>query len=134
MCIGLVGSSQYLLPVDRPRDTSFVSKISRMVIKLCAAPPDFIYMYLYTILRYLVIVYIYEFLGRSCVLFHCRQWGNCVEAVIMEKTAQGVDPMYGRVVFKSISVIPLILNGNSTAKFVINGKHLRARIFVPKNI
>ncbi|XP_068664875.1 uncharacterized protein [Aristolochia californica] len=64
--------------------------------------------------------------------FFRSSWGDCVESLMIEKTPAGVDPMFGRVVFSNASLIRRILNGNFTAQFVINGKHLRARLFIPR--
>ncbi|XP_068634695.1 uncharacterized protein [Aristolochia californica] len=72
-------------------------------------------------------------LRREEVLrFFTSRWGNCVQTLSIERTQNDSQPMYGRVVFNNASVIPLILNGSTTAKFVVNGKHLWARLFVPK--
>ncbi|KAG9441636.1 hypothetical protein H6P81_017490 [Aristolochia fimbriata] len=72
--------------------------------------------------------------NRSMFLTFSRgKWGSdCVDTLTIGRTAPGVDPMFGRIVFKDTSLTTRILNGNSTAQFVINGKHLRARMFVPK--
>ncbi|KAG9452949.1 hypothetical protein H6P81_005853 [Aristolochia fimbriata] len=63
-------------------------------------------------------------LRREEVLrFFTSRWGNCVQTLSIERTQNDSQPMYGRVVFSNASVIPLILNGNTTAKFVVNEIH-----------
>ncbi|XP_047095286.1 uncharacterized protein LOC124707668 [Lolium rigidum] len=57
--------------------------------------------------------------------------GPCVEAVMVERAPSGQMPVYGRVVLRSPDMIPLLLGGQQTAKYIIKGKHLWARIFVP---
>ncbi|KAK8963960.1 hypothetical protein KSP40_PGU000635 [Platanthera guangdongensis] len=39
--------------------------------------------------------------------------------------------MYRRVVFKSASVVALVLNGQRTAKFMMDGRHLWAPMYLP---
>ncbi|KAM0883148.1 hypothetical protein ACQ4PT_031834 [Festuca glaucescens] len=57
--------------------------------------------------------------------------GPCVEAVMVERAPAGQMPVYGRVVLRSPDMIPVLLGGQQTAKYIIKGKHLWARIFVP---
>ncbi|XP_042513166.1 uncharacterized protein LOC122088088 [Macadamia integrifolia] len=64
--------------------------------------------------------------------FFTSRWGQVVEDVLIERTDPGVAPQYGRIVFTSPHIIPLVLNGQPTAKFTLRGKHLRARVYVPK--
>jgi hypothetical protein len=48
---------------------------------------------------------------------------------------QGVpsqQPLYARLVVRSASSIPVVLDGKSKAKFTINGKHVWARKYVRK--
>jgi hypothetical protein len=63
----------------------------------------------------------------------CRVYGPCVEAVMIEKVAPGQLPVYGRMVLRSAAMIPVVLNGRQTAKFLIKGRHLWARIYVPSS-
>ncbi|KAJ1296266.1 hypothetical protein BS78_01G287000 [Paspalum vaginatum] len=60
-------------------------------------------------------------------------YGPCVEAVMIEKVAPGQLPVYGRVVLRSAAMIPVVLDGQQTAKFLIKGKHLWARIYIPSS-
>ncbi|KAK7857841.1 hypothetical protein CFP56_015906 [Quercus suber] len=46
-------------------------------------------------------------------------------------TRPGQDPVYGRIIFTTSLVIPMVLNGQVKAKFLVNSKHLWARIYVP---
>lgn len=50
----------------------------------------------------------------------------------MQDVPVNAQPLYARVVFRSISIIPLILNNTEKRKFEINGKHAWARKYVPK--
>jgi hypothetical protein len=61
----------------------------------------------------------------------CRIHGPCVESVMVERAAPGQLPVYGRVVLRSAAMIPVLLNGQPTAKYIIKGRHLWARIYVP---
>ncbi|XP_020589757.1 uncharacterized protein LOC110031063 [Phalaenopsis equestris] len=65
--------------------------------------------------------------------FNMRFGRPCVEMVMIEKAPVGVPPMYGRVVFTTASVIAVLLNGQKTAKFMIKGRHLWARVYVPRH-
>ncbi|XP_025792418.1 uncharacterized protein LOC112873624 [Panicum hallii] len=58
-------------------------------------------------------------------------FGPCVETVMVEKVAPGQQPVYGRVVLRSAAMIPVVLDGRQTAKFLIKGRHLWARIYIP---
>nr|XP_029120153.1 uncharacterized protein LOC105043873 [Elaeis guineensis] len=64
--------------------------------------------------------------------FFNTRYGPCVETVMIEKASARQRPMYGRLVFRSASTIAVVLNGQQTAKFVIKGKHLWARIYLPR--
>ncbi|XP_073002612.1 uncharacterized protein [Typha latifolia] len=71
--------------------------------------------------------------GREEIVeYFTEKWGNCIERVMMERTATGITPMYGRIVFTSESFIGLVLNGERLVKFVINGRQLWARKYVPR--
>lgn len=61
-----------------------------------------------------------------------RRWGDCIERVMMERTPPGVTPMYGRIVFTGESFIGLVLNGERLVKFMVNGRQLWARKYVPR--
>ncbi|KAJ6701177.1 hypothetical protein OIU74_012517 [Salix koriyanagi] len=55
-----------------------------------------------------------------------------VQNVFIERTQPGKDAQFGRIVFTNSLVIPRILNGQTKAKFMVNRKHLWARIYVPR--
>ncbi|KAL1805759.1 hypothetical protein ACET3Z_028827 [Daucus carota] len=60
-------------------------------------------------------------------------FGDCIESIYMEDVTEIDDqPLFARIVFYQASMIYLILNGLSKASFIINGKHVRMRKFVPK--
>ncbi|XP_062206095.1 uncharacterized protein LOC133907969 [Phragmites australis] len=65
--------------------------------------------------------------------FFNSMYGPCVEAVMLEKAAPGQLPVYGRMVLRSAAMIPAVLDGLQTAKFLIKGRHLWARIYVPSS-
>ncbi|XP_077234345.1 uncharacterized protein LOC143876526 [Tasmannia lanceolata] len=75
----------------------------------------------------------YPLRREDIIEFFTSNWGNCVENVMVERTPPGVHPMFGRLILNSVSVIPLILNGQQRAKFVIKGRHLWARMFMPRH-
>jgi len=52
---------------------------------------------------------------------------------MVEKVAPGQQPVYGRVVLRSAAMIPVVLDGRQTAKFLIKGRHLWARIYIPSS-
>ncbi|CAN6283929.1 unnamed protein product [Urochloa humidicola] len=60
-------------------------------------------------------------------------FGPCVETVMVENVAPGQCPVYGRMVLRSAAMIPVVLKGRETAKFVINGRHLWARVYIPSS-
>ncbi|XP_038971344.1 uncharacterized protein LOC120104398 [Phoenix dactylifera] len=64
--------------------------------------------------------------------FFTGRFGPCIDMIMIERAPMGGQPMYGRVVFSSTSMIAVVLNGQRTAKFIIKGKHLWARIYIPR--
>ncbi|XP_008803839.1 uncharacterized protein LOC103717295 [Phoenix dactylifera] len=64
--------------------------------------------------------------------FFKTRYGPCVETVMIEKAPASNQPLYGRLVFTSIAMIAVVLNGQQTAKFRIKGKHLWARMYLPR--
>lgn len=66
-------------------------------------------------------------------MMRCRMFGPCVETVMVEKVAPGETPVYGRMILRSAAMIPVVLDGEQTAKFLIKGRHLWARIYVPSS-
>ncbi|MCL7040232.1 hypothetical protein MKW94_008031 [Papaver nudicaule] len=70
---------------------------------------------------------------RQIITFFTQNWGPVVEEVEIEQADNKKEnPQYGKVVFRDPAVIPLILNGERRVKFVVHGRHLWARIYVPK--
>ncbi|KAL5711240.1 hypothetical protein ACHQM5_021718 [Ranunculus cassubicifolius] len=65
--------------------------------------------------------------------YFLRQHGDVVESIQMERTRQGTQPMYARVVFRSPTTVDDILSGNEKVKIHINRKHVWCRRFVTKN-
>jgi hypothetical protein len=53
---------------------------------------------------------------------------------MQEVQAEDQQPLYARLVVRSASFIPVVLEGQSKAKFSINGKHVWARKYVKKNV
>ncbi|KAF8364729.1 hypothetical protein HHK36_011008 [Tetracentron sinense] len=74
----------------------------------------------------------YPFSRLEILEFFTSRWGNVVDDVLIERTPLGIEPQYGRIIFTSTSTISRILNGESKAKFVVNRKHLWARVYVPR--
>lgn len=64
--------------------------------------------------------------------FLTRSFGDCVEKLHMQEVQAGEQPLFARVVFRSASSIDHVLGATGKAKFIINGKHVWARKFVPK--
>jgi hypothetical protein len=51
----------------------------------------------------------------------------------LENVPVGEVPVYGRVVLVSPAMIPVLLQGQQTAKILIRGRHLWARVYVPSS-
>ncbi|XP_074570451.1 uncharacterized protein LOC141827071, partial [Curcuma longa] len=66
--------------------------------------------------------------------FFMRHFGD-VERVYVPEPADNKPSLYAHITFYSLATLLRVLNGNGKGKvkFVIEGKHLRARRFVPKN-
>ncbi|URD80585.1 hypothetical protein MUK42_03076 [Musa troglodytarum] len=69
---------------------------------------------------------------QDIVEFFNARYGPCLETVLLEKASPGQPPTYGRLVFRNASAIARVLNGQQTAKFIINGRHLWARMYAPR--
>lgn len=55
-------------------------------------------------------------------------YGDCVESVEMAETSpDGDQPLYAKMVLRSVSFVDRILDGRRIAKFRTNGKHIWAR-------
>ncbi|KAK4432805.1 hypothetical protein Salat_1042700 [Sesamum alatum] len=65
--------------------------------------------------------------------FFTRMFGNCIESFHMQEVGPDEQALYARIVFHRPSFIQVILNGDSKAKFTINGKHVWMRQFIPRN-
>ncbi|XBH75238.1 hypothetical protein VPH35_102029 [Triticum aestivum] len=61
-----------------------------------------------------------------------KKWGDCVVRVLMEKTAGGSMPMYGRIIFKTEAVVQLVLNGERLIKISIDQRQIWLRKYIPK--
>ncbi|KEH39394.1 hypothetical protein MtrunA17_Chr2g0327301 [Medicago truncatula] len=66
--------------------------------------------------------------------FFTMVYGDCIEALFMQKTAPNEQALFARIVLHKVDTIDMILRGHSKAKFFINGKHIWARKFVPKRV
>lgn len=56
-----------------------------------------------------------------------------MQDLVIEQAQPGQEPQFGRIVFTTSLVIPKVLNGQAKAKFLVNRKHLWARIYVPRH-
>ncbi|KAI3447215.1 hypothetical protein Pfo_003880 [Paulownia fortunei] len=65
--------------------------------------------------------------------FFTRMFGNCIDSLHMQEVGPDEQALYARIVFVNPSFIQIILNGETKAKFTINGKHVWMRQFVPRN-
>jgi hypothetical protein len=63
----------------------------------------------------------------------CRQWGDCIVRVLMEKTSGGAQSMYGRIIFKSEVFVSLVLNGEKLVSVTINNHKIWLRRYIPRN-
>ncbi|KAF6134768.1 hypothetical protein GIB67_002169 [Kingdonia uniflora] len=64
-----------------------------------------------------------------------RMYGDCLESVQMQDVRSLKDvphPLFAIVILCSVSMLPKILDGQERRKFIINGKHAFARIYVPR--
>ncbi|CAK9328183.1 unnamed protein product [Citrullus colocynthis] len=64
--------------------------------------------------------------------FFNTNYGDCIENFQMQEVEPNEQALFARIVFKSPSTIHLILRGQPRMKFTINGKHIWARKFIPK--
>ncbi|KAL6131312.1 hypothetical protein ACLB2K_069688 [Fragaria x ananassa] len=60
--------------------------------------------------------------------FFTRNFGEIIDEILIAK-----EPLYGRLVLHSASSIPVVLGVKGKVQFSINGRHVRARKFVPKD-
>ncbi|PIA38932.1 hypothetical protein AQUCO_02700252v1 [Aquilegia coerulea] len=61
-----------------------------------------------------------------------RTYGNVVERINMENPRPGAQAMYAIVTLRSRAIVNNILNGRLRFMFVLKGKHVWVRRFVPK--
>ncbi|KAF5175967.1 Rho guanine nucleotide exchange factor [Thalictrum thalictroides] len=61
-------------------------------------------------------------------------YGDVVEEIVMEEIdiLRQEQPLYARVTFRSQATVDAIMDGNERIQFVINGKHVWARIYIPR--
>ncbi|XP_038880472.1 uncharacterized protein LOC120072131 [Benincasa hispida] len=64
--------------------------------------------------------------------FFNKNYGDCIENFQMQEVEANEQALFARIVFKLASTIDLILRGQPRMKFTINGKHIWARKFIPK--
>ncbi|RDX92656.1 hypothetical protein CR513_25176, partial [Mucuna pruriens] len=64
--------------------------------------------------------------------FFTMTYGDCIDALYMQEVQPSEQALFARIVFHKVSTIDIILSGATKAKFIINGKHVWARKFVPK--
>ncbi|GMN52996.1 hypothetical protein TIFTF001_022136 [Ficus carica] len=64
--------------------------------------------------------------------FFTMTYGNCIESLHMQDVQPNEQSLFARIVFHTASTIDRILNGVTTAKFTINGKHVWMRKYVPR--
>ncbi|XVF51782.1 hypothetical protein PTKIN_Ptkin04bG0212300 [Pterospermum kingtungense] len=70
---------------------------------------------------------------EEIIHFFTSNWGEVVQDLVIEQAQPGQEPQFGRIVFTTSLVIPKVLNGQAKAKFLVNRKHLWARIYVPRH-
>ncbi|KAH7537352.1 hypothetical protein FEM48_Zijuj03G0083400 [Ziziphus jujuba var. spinosa] len=67
--------------------------------------------------------------------FITKKFGdNVIDYIYMQEVSPEDQPLYARLVVRSVSDIGIVLSGKSKAKFSINGKHVWARKFVRKQV
>ncbi|CAD6254885.1 unnamed protein product [Miscanthus lutarioriparius] len=72
---------------------------------------------------------------RDDIFSYFREtWGDCIVRVLMEKTTCRVQPMYGRVIFKSKTFVSLVLNGVEHASLFIGGREIWLREYIPRSM
>ncbi|KAM3693695.1 hypothetical protein ACJW31_07G002900 [Castanea mollissima] len=64
--------------------------------------------------------------------FFTRSYGDCIESLHMQDVQPHQQALFARIVFHNASNMEMILGGLGKVKFIINGKHVWARKFVPK--
>lgn len=64
--------------------------------------------------------------------FFTMSYGDCIEMFQMQEVEPDEQALFARIVFRSVSTIDAILRGQPRMKYTINGKHIWARKFIPK--
>lgn len=59
-------------------------------------------------------------------------YGDCVESLHMQSVQKGEQALFARIVFYTPDIIPVVLDGDETAKFTIKGRHMWVRKFISK--
>uniref|UniRef100_A0A0D9YCA2 RRM domain-containing protein n=1 Tax=Oryza glumipatula TaxID=40148 RepID=A0A0D9YCA2_9ORYZ len=74
-------------------------------------------------------------IDREEIFDYFRQkWGDCVVRVLMEKTAGGSQPMYGRIIFRSEAFVQLVLNGERLVKVTIRHRQIWLRKYEESSV
>ncbi|KAF5196640.1 Rho guanine nucleotide exchange factor [Thalictrum thalictroides] len=66
-------------------------------------------------------------------IFFLRSYGDVVEDIRMQQTDPNVQQLYAIVTLRSANTVESILSGRDRIKYVIRGKHVVARRYVPKS-
>ncbi|XP_043707604.1 uncharacterized protein LOC122656964 [Telopea speciosissima] len=69
---------------------------------------------------------------EEIVNFFRDKYGDCVEDVFVHHPEEGF-PLFGNVVFRTESMVDLVMNGQEKVKFTVARKPLWCRKFKPKN-
>ncbi|KAL7091884.1 hypothetical protein ACP275_12G131000 [Erythranthe tilingii] len=75
----------------------------------------------------------YPVTEAEVINFFTRRFGDCIEMLLMQDVGPTEQALFARIVFFEEELIRTILNGETKAKFTINGKHVWMRQFVPRN-
>ncbi|CAL5066064.1 unnamed protein product [Urochloa decumbens] len=74
----------------------------------------------------------YPFTADELYEFFARNFGDDVEVIRVEEQDEPRPPLYAHITFYSQETLYRVLGGHLRVKFIIRGKHLWARKFVPK--
>ncbi|KAK1427458.1 hypothetical protein QVD17_16144 [Tagetes erecta] len=64
--------------------------------------------------------------------FFTRLFGECIESFYMQEVAIGEHPLFAKIVLHNAWYVNSVLSGGTKAKFMINGKQVWMRKFMPK--
>ncbi|KAF3433842.1 hypothetical protein FNV43_RR24945 [Rhamnella rubrinervis] len=76
----------------------------------------------------------YPISESEIIEFITRKFGDVIEYIYMQEVSPEDQPLYARLVLRSVTDIVVVLSGKTKAKFSINGKHVWARKFVSKHV